>query len=186
MITERTFEELLKNGPNDNFIDGSGIIWKFKEMKRNKPVYDKCWIVGDKEYPYTEDYNELTALVNPKEFIDAPDLGGKLTMFRVFIDYNYPLLFVVRNPTGQLFMFTETEDTNLFEGWGVVPISRDDYDNILKSKISFYNVYQKHSHEFLKIFHFYKSDRIMVSPLPMSGDDCPGDTYYNNIPGVKG
>lgn len=59
MISEEVFNQIIENGPNDVFIDNAGIIWEFCEIRRNKPVYKKVWIIDGNKYDYTEDYNEL-------------------------------------------------------------------------------------------------------------------------------
>lgn len=59
MISKETFNQIIENGPNDVFIDNAGIIWEFYEIKRNKPVYKKFWVIDGNKYDYTEDYQEL-------------------------------------------------------------------------------------------------------------------------------
>lgn len=64
MISKETFEKIIENGPNELFIDGVGLLWVLYEIKRNRPVYKKYWIVDGKKYPYTEDYEEYIGYFN--------------------------------------------------------------------------------------------------------------------------
>lgn len=69
MITEKVFNQIIKNGPNDVFIDNAGIInvgiiWEFCEIRRNKLVYKRFWVIDGNKYNYTEDYNELVKEVD--------------------------------------------------------------------------------------------------------------------------
>lgn len=64
MISKEVFNQIIENGPNDVFIDNAGIIWEFCEIKRNKPVYKKVWVIDGNKYDYTEDYNELVKEVD--------------------------------------------------------------------------------------------------------------------------
>lgn len=64
MISKETFNQIIENGPNDVFIDNAGIIWEFCEIRRNKPVYKKVWVVDGNKYDYTEDYQELVREVD--------------------------------------------------------------------------------------------------------------------------
>lgn len=59
MISKETFNQIIENGPNNIFIENAGIIWVFYEIKHNKPVYKKHWVVDGIKYDYTEDYNEF-------------------------------------------------------------------------------------------------------------------------------
>ena len=61
MISKEVFNQIIENGPNDVFIDNAGIIWEFCEIRRNKPVYKKVWVINGDKYDYTEDYQELVA-----------------------------------------------------------------------------------------------------------------------------
>lgn len=67
MISKETFDQIIENGPNALFIKGAGIIWRLYEIKHNKPVYKKYWIVDGIKYDYTENYEEL------KRFIEDPN-----------------------------------------------------------------------------------------------------------------
>lgn len=59
VISKETFNQIIENGPNDVFIDNAGIIWEFYEIRRNKPVYKKVWVIDGNKYDYTEDYQSL-------------------------------------------------------------------------------------------------------------------------------
>ena len=66
MISEETFNQIIENGPNDVFIDNAGIIWEFCEIRRNRPVYKKVWVIEGEKYPYTEDYQSLIREIEEK------------------------------------------------------------------------------------------------------------------------
>lgn len=51
MISKEVFNQILDNGPNELFVENAGIIWKLYEIKHNKPVYKKYWIVDGKNIP---------------------------------------------------------------------------------------------------------------------------------------
>jgi len=63
MISKETFNRIIENRLDDVFIDNAGIIWEFCEIRRNKSVYKKVWMIDGHKYDYTEDYNELVAKV---------------------------------------------------------------------------------------------------------------------------
>ena len=71
MISEETFNRIIKNGLDDVFIDNAGIIWEFCEIRRNKSVYKKVWMIDGHKYPYTEDYQSLIKEIEEKRIRDA-------------------------------------------------------------------------------------------------------------------
>jgi len=66
MISEDTFNRIIKNRLDDVFIDNAGIIWEFCEIRRNKSVYKKVWMIDGHKYDYTEDYQSLVREIEEK------------------------------------------------------------------------------------------------------------------------
>ena len=87
-----------------------------------------------------------------KKFINIKELS-QTYIIDVFLDFEYPRIFVCKNKSNKLFLFAECFSNNLSEKWLVIEITDKDYKDLITNISTIQQAYENHNKECILIVH---------------------------------
>ena len=110
----------------------------------------------------TEDLGILGKPSDSKEFLDIPELGGKLYLTKTILFYDVPLIFICLNDKNEIFLFNEKDDEKEYTEWFVIRPAEESLIKFFKQEMSFRDFYRENINTYFTVRFIYEKESTSV------------------------